>query len=104
MKTAHSFSFADLNRSHEPTRPTVVAESAPLNAVKEETKAEFIFSIMDYLVEELGSRIGRTHPHIPGEQLASRICPVTLENGDWAILVTPDYKNSDSLSEIFQRG
>lgn len=101
MKAAHSFSFAQLNRSNELSGPAANIEQIPLATVKEAPgKVTFVFTLMETLIEELGSKISRTHPHIAGEQLASRICPVTLENGDWAILVTPDYKQSDGLSEV----
>lgn len=101
MKAAQSFSFAGLNRSNELSGPAAIVEHTPFIALKDTpAKVTLVFAIMEMLVDELGSKIIRTHPNIPGEQLANRICPVTLDNGDWAILVTPDYKQSDGLSEI----
>lgn len=96
---AQSFSFSKLGRA---SVLNGAAEHAgtPLIAVKESSTIEIVFTLMDALVEKLGSRIISTHPSIAGEQLASRVCPVTLENGEWVVLVTPDYKKSDALLEV----
>lgn len=99
MSTAQFFSFAKIGRTTE-LNGAAEHDDIPFEVVKNASTIETVFALMDALVEELGSRIVGTHPGISGEQLASRMCPVTLENGEWIVLVTPDYKKSDVLLEV----
>lgn len=103
MSSAQSFTFASLNNAPVNADQMLVAPQTPQSTTAEGVNAtEFIYTKIADLNAELGSLIFRTHPHLPGEQLANKICPVTLENDEWAVLVIPDYRKSDALSEVIK--
>jgi type II secretory ATPase GspE/PulE/Tfp pilus assembly ATPase PilB-like protein len=76
------------------------SSSAPLASTDGEVQPQHQVSGLLSHREDLAllpSPVLKFRPDLVGEQFNSRICPVTLKSGDWAILVTSEYMQSDAL-------
>lgn len=65
-----------------------------------------IYASRNELNAALPSPIARLRPDIVGDQLASKVCAVELQNREWVVLATGEYEKTDilqqALAEIFR--
>ncbi|MBA1250238.1 type IV B pilus protein [Pseudomonas luteola] len=54
-------------------------------------------------IGKLPARIAQFRMDIAGQDHASKFCPIVMDNGDWAILVTPEYLHSDILFKVISK-
>lgn len=76
------------------------AAVAPVNDSTESAENNHVYLRSDELQERLPSKIAVFRPDISGPRVDAHICPVLLENGQWVVLVTPQYQQNDLVHEV----